>query len=632
LTERDVLLVLDNCEHVVDACAGLAADLLGSCSAVRILATSRESLGVRGETVWRLEPLGAGDAHRLFVDRARQRDPEFIPGEGADDTIAQLCARLDRLPLAIELAAARVDVMSVAEILSSLESHIELGGAGRLHPARHQTVRSAVEWSYRLLDSAEQAALRRFAVFFRGFDAEAARAVVPGLSVDLLARLVDKSLVVADRAVRRTRYRLLETVREFASERLAEAGEENAARELHLGHFAALADRAREEWLHTGRQRLVNDLDDDYENVRAALEQAAASDPCAGLRVLMGARDLFYRFGQADGLRLAEQLLERCPARDQHRAGALMSAGQLAAAAGDLARSRAFLAEARELCSELDEPLLEAWTRWLQGLMGILSGRVEAGRADLEAARALHRRHGMPIGEARALAGLGGSYVFANEPVPAKEVLEAALAIYVKEGDLWGQGQVHTFLGLAAHGSATDLPRATSHFRTAVELLRPFQDATILPVALLGQAGVLVRRDPARAVQVLAAASAVRDRVGGEFQPVYRGRVDQIRSEAEAKLGAEFERLWKAGTRLSVEEVAALAFGAARPRPMTVAGLSAREVEVADLVAGGLTNKAIAARLHLSVRTVEVHVRHTLAKLGLANRTQLATWAREHTG
>jgi non-specific serine/threonine protein kinase len=422
---------------------------------------------------------------------------------------------------------------------------------------------------------------------------------------------------------------LLETVREYAFELLARSGEMEAARELHLRHFAALADRAREEWIHTGRQRLVNELDDDYENVRAALEQAAVSDPCAGLRVLTGARDLFYRFGQADGLRLAEELLERCGARDRHRAAALMSAGQLSAAAGDLARSRAVLAQARELCAELEDPVLEAWIRWFQGLTEILSGRPEAGRGHLEAARALHHQQGVRIGEARALAGLGGSYLFANDPLVAKEVLESALAIYVEEDDRWGQGQAHTFLGLIAQGDATDPSRATAHFRDAVELLRPFHDATILPVALLGQASVLVRRDPARAIRVLAAASAIRDRVGGEFQPVYRVRVDEIRAQAKAKLEAEFERLWVAGSRLPLEEVAVVAFGEARPRPATSAGLSAREFEVVDLVAEGLANKAIAARLHLSARTVEVHVRHALAKLGLENRTQLATWARE---
>jgi non-specific serine/threonine protein kinase len=255
-----------------------------------------------------------------------------------------------------------------------------------------------------------------------------------------------------------------------------------------------------------------------------------------------------------------------------------------------------------------------------------LSGRPDAGRFHLEAARVLHHQQGVRIGEARALAGLGGSYLFGDEPVRAKDALGAALAIYVEEGDQWGQGQVHTFLGLIAQQGATDPSRATSHFRSAVELLRPFQDATILPVALLGQACVLVRRDPARAVRVLAAASAIRDRVGGEFQPVYRVRVDEVRAQAEASLGAEFERVWTSGARLSMDEVAALAFGRATTHATTSAGLSARELEVADLVAVGLPNKAIAARLHLSVRTVEVHVRHALTKLGLENRTQLAAW------
>jgi predicted ATPase len=295
LHDRDLLLVLDNCEHVVDACAKLATELLSSCASLRILATSRELLGVSGETVWRLEPLRPEDAYRLFVERARQRQPEFVPGAEVDATIARLCAQLDRLPLAIELAAARVGVMSPAEIVESLEAQAgELGGAGRLAPPRHRTMRATVAWSYRLLEAAEQQALRHLAVFVGGFDAGAARSVVPELSVGLLTRLVDKSLVTPMASARgRTRYRLLETVREYAYGLLVAAGELDAARERHLRHFTTLADVALEEWLQTGRQLLVNELDDDYENVRAALEWAAASDPCAGLRVLAGTRDLF---------------------------------------------------------------------------------------------------------------------------------------------------------------------------------------------------------------------------------------------------------------------------------------------------------------------------------------------------
>ncbi|HEX8974959.1 MAG TPA: NB-ARC domain-containing protein, partial [Solirubrobacteraceae bacterium] len=215
LTDRDVLLVLDNCEHVVAQCAELAVVLLSSCASVRILTTSREPLSVLGETVWRLEPLEAEDARRLFVERARQRRPEFAPGVEVDATIARLCKRLDRLPLTIELAAARIGVMSPVEILSSLDAQLGgLGGATRVSPAHHRTVRDAVAWSYRLLDATEQRAFRGLAVFGGGFDA-AAGAEVAEVSLELLMRLVDKSLIAASETMRgRTRYRLLETVRE----------------------------------------------------------------------------------------------------------------------------------------------------------------------------------------------------------------------------------------------------------------------------------------------------------------------------------------------------------------------------------------------------------------------------------
>jgi predicted ATPase/DNA-binding CsgD family transcriptional regulator len=633
LAGRDVLLVLDNCEHVVDASAELAASLLTTCADVRVMATSREPLGVDGETVWRLEPLVAEDAYRLFVERARQRRPEFVPGEETDATIARLCARLDRLPLAIELAAARVSVMSAAEVLAGVEAQLGmLGGGGRLSPPHHRTVRAAVEWSHQLLDPAEQAAFRSLAVFVGGFDAHAAAAVAPRLSLDVLARLVDKSLVAVLETRRgRTRYRLLETVREYASERLASAGEVDAARDRHFHHFAALADVARAEWLATGAQRFVNQLDDDYENIRAALEQAAVADPCAGLRMLGGTRDLFFRFGQADGLRLARLLLERCPARDRHRVEALVAAGQLATSMGDIAAGRALLAEARELCAGVDEPVLDAWTRFFQGLAESLVGAIEPAREHLEASLALHRELGIRTGEARTLGVLGMTLVMAGETARARELLESALAINVAAGDRWGQGQCHVWLGTIAESGAPDPSTATAHYRKAVDSLRPSRDATLLPVALISQAGLLARRDPAAALKVAAAALAVRARVGGELQPVYRTRLERLRAVAAAALGDDAERLWSQGARLGIDDAVALAFGTARPRPAAPAGLSARELEVAGLVADGLANKAIAARLQLSVRTVESHVRHVLAKVGLDNRTQLATWARERS-
>ena len=181
LADRDVLLLLDNCEHVLDACAELGMTLLGGCPNVRILATSREPLGVAGEAVWRLEPLLPEHAYRLFLERARERSPELVPDEDTEAAIFDICARVDQLPLGIELAAARVGIMSPNEIVTSLDAHWgDLGRPRRPTPAHHRSVRAAVEWSYTLLDPVEQAAFRSLAVFVGGFDADAARAVAPG--------------------------------------------------------------------------------------------------------------------------------------------------------------------------------------------------------------------------------------------------------------------------------------------------------------------------------------------------------------------------------------------------------------------------------------------------------------------
>jgi predicted ATPase/DNA-binding CsgD family transcriptional regulator len=630
LADRDLLLVLDNCEHVVDACAELAAELLGSCAGVRILATSREPLGVIGETVWTLAPLGPADAYRLFVERARQRRPGFAPAKEAGVAIAEICERIDCLPLAIELAAARVAVMSLPEIVSSLKASIgDLAGGERLSPPHHRTVRAAVAWSHRLLDKIEQQAFRSLAVFVGGFDASAASAVAD-VSLDLIARLVDKSVIaVVETAEGHTRYRLLETIREYAGELLAEAGELEAARERHFRHFSALAEVGRQEWLRTGRQQITNELQDDYENVRAALDWALATKPCAGLPMLAGTRDLFYKLGQAEGFRLARLLLERCPTRDRQRIEAQIAAGQLASAIGDLSAAKSALAEARELSKQLREPALEASACWFQGVTETVSGQPGAGRESLERSRALYHELGIRIGEARALAGLGGTFLFANELDRAKELHEEALSIYIAEDDRWGQGQCHTFLGMIVETTTADLSGATSHYRRAVELLGPFRDTTLLPVALVGQAGVLAIRDLEQGLRVVAAATAIRARAGGEFQPVFNTRVERLKSDAKAKLGGRFEEVWAAGARLGSDDAIALAFGTGRPRPVGPAGLSERELEVIGLVSDGLANKAIAAQLHVSVRTVESHVRHALAKLALENRTQLAAWVHE---
>ena len=562
LANRDVLLVLDNCEPVVAECAELAAALLSSCAQVRILATSQEPLAVSGETVWRLDPLAAEDAYRLLVERARQRRPEFIPSEHEDETIARLCERLDHLPLAIELAAARIGVMSLAEILSSLEPRLDmLGGGSRLSPPRHRTVRATVEWSYGLLDRTEQRAFRSLAVFVGGFGADAALAIAPGLTLDVFARLVDKSVIVVRASPRgQTRYRLLETVRHYAFELLAEAGELDAARDRHLRHWTPLADAPHERWPFIGAESLMDEFEDDYENIRAALEWTAVSDPCAGMRLFAAMADMFFMLGQADGRRIAQLLLGSCPARDRTRVVVLIAAGLLAMLTADVPAAIATINEARALGAELGDRALEGRAVFYLGLTAALGGQIGPARAHLEASRTLLHEANHRIGEACSIAVLGLMLGMANEPARARELVDEALALQVAEGYRWGQGQAHLYLAIIADAAGGDPRGATSHYREAFDCLRPYRDVTLLPVALVGQAGVLARCDPARAHRVAAAAWAVRARVGGEFAPLYRERAEQVRVACEAALGPDADRVWAEGERLGVDDAAALAF------------------------------------------------------------------------
>jgi non-specific serine/threonine protein kinase len=630
LADRDVLLLLDNCEHVLDACAALATTLLGACSSLRILATSREPLGIAGEAVWRLEPLLPEHAYLLFLERAWERRPELVPDDDTAAAILEICARLDNLPLGIELAAGRVSIMSPEEIVASLEAHLaELGRPRRRAPAHHRSVRAAVEWSYNLLDPGEQAAFRNLAVFVGGFDLDAARAVAPGMSVEVLARLVDKSLIaVVPARQRRTRYRLLETVREYASEQLAAATEVAAARARHLQHFSTIGIPVEDGWMPAGVVSLLEERAADYGNVRAAVEWAAESDPCAAMRLLIETKDLFFLLGQADGSRLAELVLQRCPERNRHRAEAKIAAGHFAFLLGDVPAAKAHMTEAAEMSAELGERPAEGTAHWFLGLHQMFGGAPDRGRGHLSTARAIQQETGDLLGEARTTAALGLTFLMEHEPVPARDLLESALAMGLAAQDRWSQGQANLYLGVLAESSA-DPQAASSFFREAVECLRPYCDSTLLPVALVGQASVMARRDPATALKVVAAAYAVRARNGGEFAPFFRAFAERARATAAQGVAREADRLWNDGSRLTVDDAIALAFATTRPRTSHALGVSRRELDVVLLVAEGLSNKEIAGRLHLSVRTVETHVRHVLTKTGLVNRTQLATWARE---
>ncbi len=300
------LVVLDNCEHVVDACADLAREVLGTCPHVVVLATSREPLGVAGELAWRVPSLAALEATELFAERASRARPGFEIDDTAGESVATICTRLDGIPLAIELAAARVRVMSPAAIASGLEDRFRLlVGSDRSIP-RHRTLAASVEWSHSLLGDAERRLLRRLAVFVGGFTLDAAEAVCAAddrerhAVLDLLARLVDRSLVGHDVDVHGAdRYRMLETIRQYGEERLVEAGEAEATRDRHLRYLVDLAESSEP---HLGRETnaWVDRLDVERHNTNGAIDWALARDAAQdAARIVVASAEAWRDWGRA---------------------------------------------------------------------------------------------------------------------------------------------------------------------------------------------------------------------------------------------------------------------------------------------------------------------------------------------
>ncbi len=275
--DRPMLLVLDNCEHLADACAAMTAALLGACSAVTLLATSREPIRAAGEITWGVPSLSLEDeAIELFTDRARQSRPDFVVTDDNAATLTEICLRLDGMPLAIELAAARIRALSPTEIVDSLHDRFRLlTGGARTAVRRQQTLRASVDWSHALLTEPEQVLFRRLSVFLGGFDLDAAQAVCGGHDVeryqvlDQLTLLVDKSLVVAEHIKDRTRYRLLETVRQYALEKLGESGEADAVRTRHRDYYTAGAAQL-DVAADVGREARLDQAEAEIDNLRAA--------------------------------------------------------------------------------------------------------------------------------------------------------------------------------------------------------------------------------------------------------------------------------------------------------------------------------------------------------------------------
>jgi predicted ATPase/DNA-binding CsgD family transcriptional regulator len=487
LREASALLVLDRCEHVLAAARRMAEVLLRRCPSVAILATSRSPLGIAGELVWQVPSLsmqkradasedGASDAARLFADRASHVQSRFKLSEDVAGAVETIVRRVDGIPLAIELAAARVRVLSVEEIANGLDDHLRLLSGGHPSDPRHQTIRASLDWSHEFLTGQERQLFARLSVFSGGFDLEAATAVCAeggvavGQVLDEIQGLVDKSLLAVEHRAGATRFRMLDFVRQYAAERLAAVGQDGRLADRHRAFFHELAGRAdRELWALTpaGRAR----LDDESPNLRAAIDSGCARAPADALAIA-GALGLYWRVrGRlAEGMTATEQSLHAAPPEPSPgRALALAKLSLLSFWRGDFARTRSSATSALEMGAAIADARSQALAL---GPLGSLVLLADPGAGDpmLRRAAALARTAGDDVALCDSLTPLAISYFFQDDPSAMRSPLEEALAL---AGAIGFEDDIRWCLWCLAHTafSAGDVAAARAQGERALAMM-----------------------------------------------------------------------------------------------------------------------------------------------------------------
>jgi predicted ATPase/DNA-binding SARP family transcriptional activator len=545
LRDREALLVLDNCEHLADACAVLVERLLEACPRLRVLATSREPLAARGEVQCALDPLpvpleraapddlAASPAVQLFVDRAAGALPDFRLDEDNAGAVAEICRHLDGIPLALELAAARVTALPVEELASRMEDRFALLTTGpRTAEARQRTLRATVDWSHQLLTEPERVLLRRLSVFRGSWTLAAVQSVArgegldPATVVDLLGRLVDRSLVVVDRDAG-PRYHLLETIREYARGRLAESGEQMRVERAHVRYLTALAEEAEQDLRGDGQARWLRRLAHERNDIDAALAwcvQHAVTEPDLGLR-LVGALGWYWYFAtRPDGGQRVAAMLEAARAGSaEARARALLALAVAARPGACIVHPApdcaAAAAESRALFTELGDDFRTALSSTLLAVEAI--GRPDPAVGFRLLAEA--DREFTEVGDAWCAALVQfvqmELHAAAGELAEAAAVGHRALAAFRALGDQWGVSAIQFHLGMALHRVGR-LDEALAMYEGALGSGRDVGPANTIQYALAGAGHVtLLLGDPDRAARLFTDSHAVARQLGAEGNP-----------------------------------------------------------------------------------------------------------------
>jgi predicted ATPase len=572
LKEKKALLLLDNCEHVLEASAALAQALLQSCPQLQILATSREALGVAGEHPYRTPSLTPDDALQLFIERATLHRPELAHTPPSASALEAICTRLDGIPLAIELAAARLRSLSLGEIQERLaHSFALLTGGSRTALPRHQTLRALIDWSYALLNESEKALLGRLSVFAGGWSMTAAEKVCRGGAIspheilDVLTSLVDKSLVVTTEHLGVTRYRLLETVRQYAQEHLQQSGEEPEVRTRHLNYFIALADEAERESQGVTTESLLDTLERERDNFRVALAWASESAEhqeshlrlCEALFPLWNRRNYFQ-----EGRRWCQAALEKTPpgTKTSLVASVLHATGQLAWVQGDLEQARIPLTESLALYEALENR--SGMAKALTGLANIAmrEGDLTAQHALHSRSLALCREREDSLGIAQSLSNLGYAEILLNQLGQAKIHLTESLTLARSLGDSWLTAYAAGYLGVLAVNQGDRLA-ARSAFTESLQIQRELLDRRII-AQLLETLAILdaMEGQSERAVSLFGAACSLRQELGMSLEPVGKAYYDQARDALQQPHGeAALHAVQAQSEKLSLDRAISLA-------------------------------------------------------------------------
>ncbi|WP_307835272.1 ATP-binding protein [Streptomyces adelaidensis] len=645
LAHRGPLIVLDNCEHLIDACAELAHALLSASPGLRILATSRRTLGIPGERVFTVSPLAPDDAVELLRDRTTAVRPEFRITDGNRAQVRRLCDGLDRLPLAIKLAAFRLRTLTVDEAVNRLEDRFALLTNGSRVARPHQrTLRALIDWSHELCTPAERLLWNRLSVFADDFGLDAAEAVCAGDGIgrdevlDLLDRLVAQSVVLPTEHEGPPRYRLLETIRQYGRERLAESGEEEGLLRRHRDFFLALAQRLADRWCGPGQQEGLVRLRTEHANLLAALD--CGGDPQAVLALAAALRFHWCVGGfLGEGRRQFDRVLAAAPEPTPARARALWVAAWVAVLQGDLAAAHRWLDEAGELGERLDDPVACAYVQSLRGSSALFRGQLEEAVSWFEGAVAAHTALDEGAGTVFTLFQLTAAHTARGES-RAVETGRQAVALAEANEERWGRAQALWALGHAAWARG-DEEEAMALSRLSLEAQRGFNEYVGAALALALLAWVTASGgDHERAGRLLGAVRTLfRDieaspELLGPYTTEQHARCEEAVVRALGPAAYE-TALAEGGSHRGPDEAIAHALRtepeptAAAPAPATAPAaspLTSREREVAALVAKGMSNRQIASALGRSPRTVDGHVENVLAKLGFGSRAQIASW------